>query len=117
MLSKCKLQRNRSQSLRIKQSEELVLQRFLRKLGGEVHKNLRKTEKREPRSSASWQALAQKKARHEFETPSLPTLGRRYPRDFAFYLVDPIGSFHELSRIFGARLGGILFVRIRGIGV
>ena len=32
--------------------------------------------------------------RHEFETPSLPTLGRRYPRGFAFYLADPIGSVH-----------------------
>jgi hypothetical protein len=32
------------------------------------------------------------------ETRSLPTLAHRYPRDFAFYVADPVSSVHSLLR-------------------
>jgi hypothetical protein len=35
--------------------------------------------------------------RQEFETRSLPTLARRYPRSFTFYVADPISSIETRS--------------------
>jgi hypothetical protein len=49
--------------------------------------------------------------RHEFETRSLPTLARRYPRSFTFYVADPISSIEtrSLPRLLAAIRRGFAF--------
>jgi hypothetical protein len=49
--------------------------------------------------------------RHEFETRSLPTLARRYPRSFTFYVADPISSIEtpSLPRLLAGTRRGFTF--------
>jgi hypothetical protein len=55
---------------------------------------------------------------HGFEPPSLPSLGRRYPRGFAFYLAGPIGSIEtrSLPRSLAATRRGFAFYLADPIG-
>src|SRR6266540_2084259 len=45
---------------------------------------------------------------HRFETRSFPISLVAYPRDFAFYVADPISSIHRSSRINWIRVDSCL---------
>src|SRR5437762_7940760 len=47
---------------------------------------------------------------HRFETRSFPISLVAYPRDFAFYVADPISSIHRSSRINWIRVDSCAFV-------
>ena len=77
---------------------------------------------KKPQRSQSEQRLKLQRPNKSFseflvETRSLPTLARRYPRDFTFYVTDPISSILQITfrTVFGQsdQLGAVALARAR----